>query len=221
VALLVSGSEETQESIEAGLDFLQSAQLDSGGWEYASELGENANSTAMVVLALTFLGQDQVSEDNRWLKDGVSPIEALLAWQGESGAFQADFGEGPFDDFFSTVQSLPALGFNYMRTTGQPAGTATVPEMTPTSTATAVEATATPERPTVTAEPTQEPTTTTPESVAESPATAQPESGANDNGAAGDADGGASSVLPWILAIGAAVVLVGLVWWFISKRREA
>ena len=28
--------------------------------------------------------------------------------QAESGAFQADFGDGPLDDFFSTVQSIPA-----------------------------------------------------------------------------------------------------------------
>jgi hypothetical protein len=32
----------------------------------------------------------------------------LLAFQSETGAFQADFGDGPFDDFYSTVQALPA-----------------------------------------------------------------------------------------------------------------
>jgi hypothetical protein len=36
-------------------------------------------------------------------------LNALLLAQGESGAFQADFGDGPFDDFFTTVQAIPAV----------------------------------------------------------------------------------------------------------------
>ena len=221
VGLLVSGSDETEEAIVAGLDFLHSAQLESGGWEYASGFGENANSTAMVVLALTFLGEDQLSEDSRWVKNGVSPLEALLAWQGESGAFQADFGEGPFDDFFSTVQSLPVLGFHYMRTTGEPAQAAAVPEMTPTSTAAADEETATPAEPTETPMPTEEPATATPETIAETLPSPQPESSTDDNATSADVAAESNSTLPLILGIGAAVVVVGFLYWVISRRREA
>jgi hypothetical protein len=31
-----------------------------------------------------------------------------LAWQNSTGAFQSDFGTGPFDDFFATTQAIPA-----------------------------------------------------------------------------------------------------------------
>jgi len=55
------------------------------------------------------MGEDITSVDSPWVKQGVTPLAALLSWQGESGAFQADFGEGRFDDFFSTVQSMPAV----------------------------------------------------------------------------------------------------------------
>jgi hypothetical protein len=33
----------------------------------------------------------------------------VLSWQNTTGAFQADWGMGRFDDFFSTVQAIPAL----------------------------------------------------------------------------------------------------------------
>ena len=98
-----------EKAIADGVAFLQQAQLDTGGWEYGQGFGENANSTAIVVQALAKMGEDITSVDSPWAKQGVTPLAALLSWQGESGAFQADFGEGRFDDFFSTVQSMPAL----------------------------------------------------------------------------------------------------------------
>ncbi len=81
-----------------GIDFLMQAQLETGGWEYGPGFGENVNSTALAAQALALAGQD--------VTDGLA---ALLSWQSETGAFQADFGSGRFDDFFSTVQALPAL----------------------------------------------------------------------------------------------------------------
>jgi hypothetical protein len=233
-ALRVSGNTEDDPSIVAGLKFLEDAQLESGGWEYGTDFGENANSTAMAILALALLGEDTVSEDSRWVKDGVTPMAALLAWQGESGAFQADFGDGRSDDFFSTVQTVPALGFNLLMLGRDPLQAPVISEpveMTPTAeepTATSVPPTAEP--PSAKPEATEEPPAAMPETVAEEQSAAETEvtegNDAGENEAADpsaerDGDSGGSSVLPWIVVIGAVVVLVGLVWWAISRRQEA
>lgn len=109
LALIAGENPETIDEVDAAISFLASSQLDSGGWEYAAGLGENANSTALVVQALSAAGEDLTSADSPWTKNNITPVTALLAWQGEIGAFQADYGEGRFDDFFSTVQAMPAL----------------------------------------------------------------------------------------------------------------
>jgi hypothetical protein len=96
-------------AIIAARDFLARSQLPAGGWEYGPGFGANANSTALAIQAMHALGEDFYSPESEWAVDGRSPLATLLSWQGESGAFQADFGEGPFDDFFTTVQALPAL----------------------------------------------------------------------------------------------------------------
>ena len=227
-ALMVSGQESAAPAVEAGLDFLEQAQLDTGGWEYAAGLGENANSTALVTFALTMLGEDLYSEDSRWVKDGRDPLTALLGWQGESGAFQADFGDGPFDDFFSTVQSLPTLGFIQLRVGGGPLQATVVAapqEMTPTATTAAEEPSATPLPPTVTPEPTEIPPSPTPEEI--TAATEGSAAGAidrEDNAGATAQDGddsGGNSILPWIIVAAAIILVGGLAWWLISRRREA
>lgn len=96
-------------ALVAARDFLARSQLPAGGWEYGPGFGANANSTALVIQALRALGEDFYSSESNWAVDGVSPLETLLSWQGESGGFQADFGNGPADDFFTTVQVMPAL----------------------------------------------------------------------------------------------------------------
>ncbi len=96
-------------AITAALDFFAASQLPTGGWEYGAGYGENANSTALVMQALAASGKDVTAADGAWAVDGVSLTAILLGWQGESGAFQADFGEGRMDNLYATVQSLPAL----------------------------------------------------------------------------------------------------------------
>jgi hypothetical protein len=110
IMALVASGRAGDEPVTAALEFLGRTQLPSGGWEYGLGFGENANSTALVIQALVTAGEDLSSPDSPWLQQEQSPQGALLAWQGESGAFQADFGDGGFDDFFSTVQSIPAVG---------------------------------------------------------------------------------------------------------------
>jgi hypothetical protein len=101
MALHAAGASSDSAELRAAGDFLERVRLDSGGWGYAPGLLESANSTALALQAQSALGQD-VGE----------AMAALLAWQQPSGAFAADFGDGPFDDFFTTLQALPALTGN-------------------------------------------------------------------------------------------------------------
>lgn len=98
MALVAAGVPGSDPSLANAAVFLRQAEQ-ARGWEYAPGFGPNANSTALAIQALSALGDDATSR-----------LGKLLAWQGDSGAFQADFGTGPFDDFFTTVQALPALG---------------------------------------------------------------------------------------------------------------
>jgi hypothetical protein len=107
--LLAAGLAPDDTALVAARDFLSRSQLATGGWEYGPGLGENANSTALATMALIRLGEDILTPGGEWEREGRSPGEALLSWQAVSGAFQADFGAGRADDFFSTVQAIPVL----------------------------------------------------------------------------------------------------------------
>lgn len=102
MALRAAGTAPDAAPLAAAADFLARVQLESGGWGFAPGLPESANSTALALQARSALGQDY-----------DDAMASLLAWQEPGGAFAADFGEGRFDNFFATVQALPAL-------TGQP-----------------------------------------------------------------------------------------------------
>lgn len=108
MALLAAGRSAKDASVVAAADFLAGTQAAAGGWAYGTGLPAGASSTALVVQAITALGDDPAAGDTRWAMNGRSPLDALLLYQGQSGAFQADFGDGPFDDFLSTVQAIPA-----------------------------------------------------------------------------------------------------------------
>ena len=97
MALRAAGAAPDDPAIARAAAFLARVQLPGGGWEYAAGFGENANSTALAIQALR-------AND----ADAAQPLNALLGWQSASGAFQADFGSGRFDDFYATVQALPA-----------------------------------------------------------------------------------------------------------------
>ena len=108
MAMVAAGSPSDDLTLTRGLEFLAESQLPTGGWEYGPGFGENANSTALVVQALAATGSNYYEDDGPWGKNGHSPLTALLNWKNSTGAFQADFGQGPFDDFFSTAQAIPA-----------------------------------------------------------------------------------------------------------------
>ena len=105
MALIAAGVEVE----DTAVSFLRTTQNEDGGWGYASDSPSNPNSTAVVVQALIALGEDVSQTNSTWAKDGIPPLAALLSFQSDSGAFQSDFGEGPFDDFYATVQAIPAV----------------------------------------------------------------------------------------------------------------
>jgi hypothetical protein len=107
MALLAADMPVSDPVVVDALAFLADTQLESGGWEYGPGYGENANSTALVIQALSAAGEDFYSGSGDWAVDGRSPLAILLDWQSESGAFTADFGQGPADNLFATLQAIP------------------------------------------------------------------------------------------------------------------
>lgn len=107
MALVAAGREPGTSSIQSAVQFLADAQQENG-WGYSAEFSPNANSTAFVIQALSALDEPWYDDGGEWAMNGRSPLQALLAFQSSSGAFQSDFGQGPFDDFFATVQAIPA-----------------------------------------------------------------------------------------------------------------
>jgi len=110
-ALLAAGKEPSDSAIEDALDYLEDAQNDDGGWPYdpvsAWGTDSDANSTAFVLQALVAAGED-VDDDNRWeASSGKTPLEALIAFQLDSGAFEWQPGSGA--NFMATYQAIPAL----------------------------------------------------------------------------------------------------------------
>lgn len=108
MALVAGGRTPADASLSSAIDFLATHQLPNG-WEYGAGLGASANSTAVVIQALASLEEDFYSATSPWIRDGRTPLDMLLAYQDDSGAFQADFGQGPFDDYYATVQAIPAV----------------------------------------------------------------------------------------------------------------
>jgi hypothetical protein len=109
MALVASGVSPDDPALIAARQFLADAQLPSGGWAYGSGLNESASSTALVIQALSALGEDYSSPDGPWAQGEHTPFSALFSYQSEEGGFQTDFGQGPVVDFFTTVQSIPAV----------------------------------------------------------------------------------------------------------------
>jgi hypothetical protein len=110
MALVAHGRHSDDEATARARDFLARTQLENGAWEYGPGYGANGNSTALAVQALIVLGEDVYLPESPWARAGHSPLMILMAWQNpDTGAFQADFGSGPFDDFYTTVQAIPAV----------------------------------------------------------------------------------------------------------------
>ena len=92
------------DAVERALGFLSARQLESAG--FASMGKENAESCAQVLIALSSLGVNYET-DARFLKNGRSPLDALLEYRRRSGGFAHLPGED--ENETATVQALQAL----------------------------------------------------------------------------------------------------------------
>ena len=84
---LASYQEETdvKAAVDAALTYLSDAQQADGGFMSWGE--SNSESCAQVIVALTALGIDPAS-DERFLKDGASPLDGLCAFACTGGGFR-------------------------------------------------------------------------------------------------------------------------------------
>lgn len=95
---------EVNEAIERGLNTLSYIQKESGG--FASYGTENAESCAQVIIALKQLGIDPEA-DGRFIKNGNTPVSALMSYKCESGGFSHIIGADKND--MATVQAIEAM----------------------------------------------------------------------------------------------------------------
>lgn len=97
-------SEDVSDAADRALARLSALQLPNGG--YRSFGKENSESSAQVVIALAALGI--APDDARFVKNGSSALDALLAYAGSDGSFRhTPDGDA---DMIATTQAFAALG---------------------------------------------------------------------------------------------------------------
>lgn len=117
-ALIAAGVPATDPAIVNALGYLKTTMAPTGGFAYsatpfsmsaatpadaaATPLVADANSTAVVIQALTAAGVDLTAPE--W----GDPVAALTGFQNASGAFRY-MDSMPDDNLFATVQAMPAL----------------------------------------------------------------------------------------------------------------
>jgi hypothetical protein len=109
VQALAAAGRGGSEAVANALEYYRGIQNQDGGWPYQnpSDFGTvtDANSTAVTIQALIAAGQDPAAWES---SGGVNPVEALEAFQNDSGAFAWQLAM-PGDNLLATVQALPAL----------------------------------------------------------------------------------------------------------------
>jgi len=97
------GRSDVTSAVDDALERLSDLQLDSGGFKTMG--AENCESAAQVVMALSALGID-AQYDDRFIKNGVSPMTALLSYRYGDG--YAHTSDGGVDDN-ATTEAFCAL----------------------------------------------------------------------------------------------------------------
>lgn len=90
--------------IERAVAFLSARQAANGG--FSSRGGENTESAAQVIMALTALGIDP-QKDSRFDKNGNTPVSRLMAMALPGGGFRHTEGGG--EDWMASQQALCAI----------------------------------------------------------------------------------------------------------------
>ena len=104
-----------QTAVDAALQLLSGSQLPTGG--FVSWDTENCESAAQVLVALTSLGIDPLT-DSRFLKDGATVLDALCVFAVEGGGFR-HIAEQTAPDNMATEQGFYALAAYDRFTRGQ------------------------------------------------------------------------------------------------------
>jgi hypothetical protein len=125
IQALVAAGKGQDPMIEKALEYLKTAQAESGGFAYqpAAQLVPDANSTALVVQAIIAVAQDPASAD--W----KNAAGALAASQNPTGAFYYQ-AQQPDDNLFATTQAIPAIAGQALPVIAK-SGEIATPEATP------------------------------------------------------------------------------------------
>ena len=94
---------DVKKAIDRGLSALSAMQQSDGGFTDSGK--KNPESAAQVIVALTALGINPLT-DSRFIKDGKSPVDAMLAYKLSDGGFTHD--DGKYNSM-ATVQALYSL----------------------------------------------------------------------------------------------------------------
>lgn len=109
-----SEREDAAQAIEGGVECLAKLQNDDGGFSSCGEA--NTESCAQVLIALTRLGIK--TDDERFVKNGVTILDKLLTYQKKDGSFMhTDGGES---DALSTEQAVNAIVSCLRQRAGEP-----------------------------------------------------------------------------------------------------
>lgn len=105
------------EAVDAALELLASRQAASGA--FTDGAVENLESTAQVVLALVSIDPDLLV-DARFVQNGATALDALVAFQKADGSFSHELGDGSATTQISTDQGALALIACSRAAAGQP-----------------------------------------------------------------------------------------------------
>lgn len=104
-----------KQAADRALQMLSKRQMDNGGFKSFGQ--ESPESAAQVLVALTSLGVDPLT-DARFVKNGHSAYDAMLAFRLEDGSFEHAKGKG--SNHTATVQAFYSCVALYRYLNGQP-----------------------------------------------------------------------------------------------------
>lgn len=116
-ALCMAGQDPAWETIAAAFEVLSSARTPSGA--FAGREGETCETAAWVVLALLAAGRDP-DNDPAFTVDGVSAVDAFLAFRRSDGSFRHTLTDDAHDAAITNAEALLALTALTKRAAGEP-----------------------------------------------------------------------------------------------------
>jgi prenyltransferase beta subunit len=103
IALIGSGQQDVQsEAVQSAVNFMESTQQSNGGWQTEWDTTTNANTTGMMLQAISLLGQ--LPMDENWQKADGNPLTAVASLQQENGVIGGEFANA-----YSTADAILGL----------------------------------------------------------------------------------------------------------------